>query len=54
MTLTIYINKNIKISMIEEIGKEDLWAIFYNISFICIQYNDTLVDFIICNTVIHQ
>jgi hypothetical protein len=26
MTLTIYINKNIKISMIEEIGKEDLWA----------------------------
>jgi hypothetical protein len=26
MTLTVYINKNIKISMIEEIGKEDLWA----------------------------
>ena len=26
MTLTVYINKNIKISMIEEFGKEDLWA----------------------------
>jgi hypothetical protein len=26
MTLTVYINKNIKISMIKEIGKEDLWA----------------------------
>jgi hypothetical protein len=26
MTLTVYINKNIKISMIKEIGKEDLWV----------------------------
>jgi hypothetical protein len=26
MTLTVYINKNIKISMIKEIGKEDLRA----------------------------
>jgi hypothetical protein len=26
MTLTVYINKNINISMIKEIGKEDLWV----------------------------